>query len=79
MKLGFAGALVGLGLVLGLAAAGALAPLQKGINLQTSDGHTVTATMHGMPVLKNEITSQKSGTLMPAVDNRGHGRPTAFI
>ena len=50
--------------MIGQAAAGALAPLQKGINLQTSDGHAVTATMHGMPVLKNEITSQKSGTLM---------------
>ena len=50
--------------MVGQAAAGALAPLQKGINLQTSDGHTVTATMHGMPVLKNAITSQKSGTLM---------------
>ena len=50
--------------LVGQAAAGALAPLQKGINLQTSDGHTVTATMHGMPVLKNAITSQKSGTLM---------------
>jgi hypothetical protein len=37
------------------------------MNLQTSEGHMVTATMHGMQVLKSFNTPQKSGTLMVAL------------
>jgi hypothetical protein len=49
---------------LGQAAAGALAPLTSGMNIQTTEGHMVTSTMHGMPVLKSYTTKDKSGTLM---------------
>ena len=53
--------------VMGQAATGALAPIQSGMNIQTSDGHMVTATMRGMQVLKSFTTSQKSGALMVAL------------
>jgi hypothetical protein len=53
--------------VMGQAAAGALAPIQSGVNIQTSDGHMVTATMHGMQVMKSFNTSQKSGALIVAL------------
>jgi hypothetical protein len=53
--------------VLGQTAAAALAPMQNSMNIQTSEGHMVTATMHGMPVLKSFTTAQKSGTLMVAL------------
>jgi hypothetical protein len=50
--------------VIGQTAEGALAPLQSGMNIQTSDGHVITATMHGMQVLKTFNTPQKSGALI---------------
>ena len=50
--------------VVGQTAAGALAPLQNAMNIQTSEGHMVTATMHGMPVLKSFTTKDKSGSLI---------------
>jgi hypothetical protein len=53
--------------MVGQAAAGALAPIQSGMNLQTSEGHMVTATMHGMQVMKTFNTPQKSGALMVAL------------
>jgi len=53
--------------MMGQAATGALAPIQSGMNIQTSDGHMVTATMHGMPVLKSFTTKDKSGALMVAL------------
>src|SRR5271166_961293 len=53
--------------MMGQAAAGALGPIQSGMNLQTSDGHMITSTMHGMSVLKNYNTPQKSGALMVAL------------
>jgi hypothetical protein len=53
--------------MVGQAATGALAPIQSGMNLQTSEGHMVTATMHGMQVLKSFNTPQKSGALMVAL------------
>ena len=53
--------------VMGKAAAGALAPIQSGMNIQTTDGHMVTGTMHGMPVLKSFTTKDKSGALMVAL------------
>jgi hypothetical protein len=49
---------------IGQAAAGALAPLTSGMNIQTTEGHMVTATMHGMPVLKSFNTKDKSGALI---------------
>ena len=53
--------------MMGQAASGALAPIQSGMNLQTSEGHMVTSTMHGMSVLKSYNTPQKSGALMVAL------------
>jgi hypothetical protein len=52
----------------GLAASGALAPIQSGMNLTTPDGHMVTDTMQGMKVMKTYTTKQKSGALMVALD-----------
>ena len=48
----------------GQTATGALAPLQNAMNIQTSDGHMVTATMHGMTVLKAFNNKDKSGSLI---------------
>lgn len=53
--------------MVGQAAAGAVAPIQSGMNIQTSQGHMVTATIHGMQVLKNFTTAEKSGALMVAL------------
>jgi hypothetical protein len=53
--------------MMGQAAAGALAPIQSGMNLQTSEGHMVTATMHGLQVMKTFNTPQKSGALLVAL------------
>ncbi len=54
--------------MMGQAAAGAMAPIQSGMNLTTTEGHMLTATMHGMQVLKSYTTAQKSGALMVALD-----------
>ena len=48
---------------LGQAAAVALAPLTTGMNIQTSEGHMLTATMHDMPVMKSFSSKDKSGAL----------------
>jgi hypothetical protein len=53
----------------GQAAAGALAPLRAGMNVQTSDGHMVVSTMHGMQVLKNFTIKQRSGAIIVALAN----------
>ncbi len=53
----------------GQAAAGAMAPIRAGMNLQTPDGHMMTTTMHGMQVLKNFTTKEKSGALIVALSN----------
>lgn len=50
--------------MVGQAAVGALAPLQNAMNIQTSDGHMVTASMHGMNVLKGFNNKDKSGSLI---------------
>jgi len=55
------------GVVLGSAAAGALAPIQTGMNIQTADGHMITSTMQGLPVMKTFNTQQKSGAIMVAL------------
>lgn len=53
--------------VTGKAAEGALGPMQAGLNMQTPEGHIMTATMRGMPVLKTFNSKDKSGALMVAL------------
>jgi hypothetical protein len=55
------------GVVRGPAAAGALAPFQTGMNLQTTDGHMISSTMQGLPVIKTFNTPQKSGAIIVAL------------
>jgi hypothetical protein len=55
-------------IMVGQSAEGALAPLQSGMNLQTPEGHMVTSTLRGMPVLKAFNTKDKSGNLMVGLD-----------
>jgi hypothetical protein len=55
------------GVVMGQAAAAALAPIQTGINVQTSDGHMISSTMHGLSIVKTFNTQQKSGAIMVAL------------
>ena len=50
--------------MIGQTAGATLAPLQNGMNVQTTEGHMVSGTMHGMPVLKSFTTKDKSGSLM---------------
>jgi hypothetical protein len=54
--------------VIGQAAAGAMAPFQSGMNVQTTEGHMVSSTMNGMPVIKTFTTAQKSGSIMIQLD-----------
>jgi hypothetical protein len=54
--------------MVGTAAMGALAPMQAGMNVTTSEGHMLTANMHGMQVLKSYTMAQKSGALLVALD-----------
>src|SRR5689334_16590368 len=53
--------------VVGQAAVAALAPLQNAMNIETTDGHMVTAQMHGMNVLKGYNNKDKSGSLIVGV------------
>ncbi len=53
--------------VVGQAAEGALAPIQTGMKIQTSEGHMITDTMRGMPVMKTFNTKDKSGALIVAL------------
>lgn len=55
------------GVVVGPAAAGALAPIQTGMNVQTPEGHMITTTLRGLPVVKTFNTQQKSGAIMVAL------------
>jgi hypothetical protein len=55
------------GIVMGQAAAGALATLKTGMNVETSDGHMISSTMHGLPVMRTFNTQQKSGTIMVGI------------
>jgi hypothetical protein len=54
--------------VVGTAAVGALAPMVAGMNVTTTEGHMLTANMHGMQVMKSYTTAQKSGALIVALD-----------
>ena len=53
--------------IIGDAAAGALAPIQTGMNIQTGEGHMTTSTFHGLPAMKSFQIPQKSGALMVAL------------
>ena len=54
--------------MVGQVAAGALAPMQAGMNITTSEGHMLSGNMHGMQVLKSYTPAQKSGALLVALD-----------
>jgi hypothetical protein len=54
--------------VVGQMAIGGLAPILAGMNVTTSEGHMLTANMHGMQVMKSYTTAQKSGALLVAFD-----------
>lgn len=54
--------------IVGEAAEGALAPLEGGMNLETSEGHMVSTTMRGLSVLKVFHSKDKTGNLMVALD-----------
>jgi hypothetical protein len=50
--------------MMGQAAIGALASFQKAMNLQTSEGHVVSANLNGLPVIKTFNVPQKSGAVL---------------
>jgi hypothetical protein len=54
--------------VIGQAAEGALAPIQTGMKVQTPEGHMITDTMRGMPVMKTFNTKDKSGVLIVSLN-----------
>src|ERR1700722_8562190 len=54
--------------MVGQVPAGALAPMQAGMNITTSEGHMLSGNMHGMQVLKSYTPAQKSGALLVALD-----------
>jgi hypothetical protein len=53
--------------MIGQAAAGALAPTKTGMNIETTDGHVITSTINGLPVTKTYNIKQKSGAIMVAL------------
>ncbi|MCP4615114.1 MAG: hypothetical protein GY844_01630 [Bradyrhizobium sp.] len=53
--------------VIGPAAEGALMPIESGMKMQTSEGHMITDTMRGMPVMKTFTIKDKTGALMVAL------------
>jgi len=53
--------------VIGQAAEGALAPIQTGMKMQTSEGHMITDTVRGMPVMKTFNIKDKSGAVIVAL------------
>jgi hypothetical protein len=53
--------------VVGQSAVAALAPLQNAMNIQTTDGHMITTSMHGMNVLKGYNNKDKSGSLIVGI------------
>jgi hypothetical protein len=55
------------GVVIGQAAAGAMAPIQTGMNVQTTEGHMITSTIHGLPAVKSFNIPQKSGAIIVAL------------
>ena len=63
----WSGATRRVGNVIGQAAGGCACATADRINIQTSDGHMISSTMHGRPVMKTFNTKQKFGTIMVAL------------
>jgi len=55
------------GVVLGEAAAAAMAPIEAGMKVETPDGHMITTTMRGLSVIKSYTAAQKTGALIVAL------------
>jgi hypothetical protein len=53
--------------VVGPAAAGALAPTLAGMNIETSDGHIITSKINGLAVTKTFNIKEKSGAILVAL------------
>lgn len=53
--------------IIGAAAAGALSALTTGINVETTDGHTLTATINGFKASKTYNSKNKSGAIIVAL------------
>jgi hypothetical protein len=53
--------------IIGQAAAGALASTQTGMNIETSEGHVIASTINGLPVTRTYNRQQKSGAIMVAL------------
>ncbi|OKO90086.1 hypothetical protein AC629_05285 [Bradyrhizobium sp. NAS80.1] len=53
--------------LVGQAAVGALPQVESGMNISTSEGHAISTTINGMPVLKSYNIADKSGMLIVAL------------
>jgi hypothetical protein len=53
--------------LIGQAAAGALASTRTGMNIETTEGHVVSSTINGLPVTKTYNNQQKSGAILIAL------------
>jgi len=53
--------------VIGPAAAGALGPTMANMNVETSDGHMITATINGLKATKTYNAKDKSGAILVAL------------
>lgn len=53
--------------IMGQAAASALAAIQTGMNVETTEGHMITTTINGLPANKTYNNKQKSGAIMVAL------------
>lgn len=53
--------------MIGAAAAGALAATRSAMNIQTSEGHMITSTIGGLAVSRTYNTAQKSGAIIVAL------------
>jgi len=54
-------------IIIGQAAAAALAPSRAGMKIETSDGHVITSTINGLSVTKTFNIQSKSGSIMVAL------------
>jgi hypothetical protein len=55
------------GVIIGQAAARALAPTRSAMNVETADGHMITSTINGLPVTKTYSMKDKSGAILIAL------------
>jgi hypothetical protein len=53
--------------MIGAAAAGALASTMAGMNIETTDGHMITSTINGLKATRSYNTKDKSGTVLVAL------------